>query len=61
VRFLTDGQYVFVHVFQSLNNGESKWVTMDMFDTDQDDKIIEHWDCIEEIAPKDQWANSGKF
>jgi predicted SnoaL-like aldol condensation-catalyzing enzyme len=24
-------------------------------------KIAEHWDCIEVIAPKDQWANSGKF
>jgi predicted SnoaL-like aldol condensation-catalyzing enzyme len=24
-------------------------------------KIVEHWDCIEEIAPREQWANSGKF
>lgn len=46
VRSITDGQYVFVHVFQSLNNGEWKWVTMDMFDTDDNDKIIEHWDVI---------------
>jgi predicted SnoaL-like aldol condensation-catalyzing enzyme len=46
VRSITDGQYVFVHVFQSLNNGESKWVTMDMFDMDANDKIIEHWDVI---------------
>ncbi len=46
VRALTDGQYVFVQVFQSLNNGESKWVTMDMFDMDANDKIIEHWDVI---------------
>jgi len=23
--------------------------------------IVEHWDAIEEIAPKEQWANSGKF
>jgi predicted SnoaL-like aldol condensation-catalyzing enzyme len=46
IRALTDGQYVFVHVFQSLNNGESKWITMDMFDMDANDKIIEHWDVI---------------
>ncbi len=45
-RSISDGQYVFVHVFQSLNHGESKWVTMDMFDTDENDKIIEHWDVI---------------
>lgn len=46
VRSITDRQYVFVHAFQSLNNGETKWVTMDMFDTDANDKIIEHWDVI---------------
>ena len=46
VRILHDGPNVFVHAHQSLNNGESKWVTMDMFDSDADGKIVEHWDCI---------------
>ena len=46
VRSITDGQYVFVQAFQDINNGEAKWVTTDLFDTDQDDKIIEHWDVI---------------
>ena len=46
VRAIEDGQYVFVHAAQSLNNGESRWITMDMFDTDEDDRIIEHWDVI---------------
>ncbi|MGH8534620.1 MAG: nuclear transport factor 2 family protein, partial [Gammaproteobacteria bacterium] len=46
VRAIEDGQYVFVHVFQSLNHGQAKWVTMDMFDTDSYGKIIEHWDVI---------------
>ncbi len=46
VRAIEDGQYVFVHAFQSLNHGEAKWVTMDMFDTDSNHKIIEHWDVI---------------
>lgn len=49
VRSFEDGQYVFVHAYQSLNNGESQWVTMDFFDTDTDDKIIEHWDVIVEF------------
>jgi predicted SnoaL-like aldol condensation-catalyzing enzyme len=46
VRGLVDGQYVFVHAYQSLNDGEAEWVTMDFFDTDENDKIIEHWDVI---------------
>lgn len=50
VRGLVDGQYVFIHAFQSLNDGEAKWVTTDFFDTDQNDKIIEHWDVIGEYS-----------
>ena len=23
--------------------------------------IVEHWDVVEEILPRDQWGNSGKF
>mgnify|MGYP005635710667 CR=1 FL=1 len=51
VRTIEDGQYVFVHVLQSLNDGESQWVTADFFDTDEDDRIIEHWDVISEYSP----------
>ena len=50
IRAIVDGQYVFCHVYQSLNNGEAKWVTADLFDTDSNDKIIEHWDVIQEYA-----------
>ncbi len=46
IRGWEDGQYVFIHAYQSLNDGEAQWVTTDFFDTDQDDKIIEHWDVI---------------
>lgn len=46
VRVFEDGTYVFVHAFQSLNGGEARWVTTDLFDTDEDDKLIEHWDVI---------------
>ena len=24
-------------------------------------RIVEHWDVMEEILPRDQWVNSGKF
>lgn len=49
-RTIEDGRYVFVHVYQSLNNGEAGWVTADIFDTDADGKIIEHWDVIAEYT-----------
>ncbi len=46
VRSIVDGQYVFVQAYQNLNNGEAIWVTTDLFDTDDNDKMIEHWDVI---------------
>ncbi|MPZ14866.1 MAG: hypothetical protein GEU73_10670 [Chloroflexi bacterium] len=46
VRAFEDEQYVFLHVFQSLDGGQATWVTMDLFDTDEQDLIIEHWDVI---------------
>ena len=24
-------------------------------------KIVEHWECAEEISPREMWGNSGKF
>jgi len=46
VRSLVDGNFVFVHVYQDINDGVAKWVTTDLFATDQNDKIVEHWDVI---------------
>ena len=46
VRAIEDGRYVFLHVYQSLNDGAAQWVTTDLFDTNEDGKIIEHWDVI---------------
>ena len=46
VRGFEDGRFVFVQAYQSLNDGEAEWVTTDLFDTDENDKIIEHWDII---------------
>ncbi len=50
VRTIEDGRYVFCHVYQNLNNGEAKWVTADLFDTDDNDRLIEHWDVIAEYV-----------
>lgn len=46
VRGWEDGEYVFLHVYQSLNDGEYEYVTTDFFRTDEDGKIVEHWDVI---------------
>lgn len=48
VRGFEDGQYVFLHAVQHLNGGESRWVTADIFDTDDQARMIEHWDIIGE-------------
>lgn len=50
VRSIVDGNYVFLHVYQDINDGEARWVTTDMFDTDDSDKIVEHWDVIAPIV-----------
>ncbi len=50
VRAFEDGRYVFVQAYQSLNRGQSRWVTTDLFDTDDDDRIVEHWDVIAPVV-----------
>ena len=46
VRIFEDGDWVFCSAYQSLNDGEAQWVTMDMFHTDANGLILEHWDTI---------------
>ncbi len=50
VRGFEDGQFVFVQAHQILNNGEFEYVTADIFDTDDNGRIIEHWDVIAEMS-----------
>ncbi|MBX2804775.1 MAG: hypothetical protein KTR19_02290 [Hyphomicrobiales bacterium] len=45
-RILEDGRWVFCQAFQSLNDGAAKWVTTDLFYTDAEGLILEHWDTI---------------
>ena len=46
IRSFEEGPWVFCNAYQSLNDGEAQWVTMDMFYTDPDGLILEHWDTI---------------
>ena len=45
-RILEDGPWVWCNAYQSLNDGAAEWVTMDLFYTDADGLILEHWDTI---------------
>lgn len=45
-RIFEDGPWVFCSAYQSLNDGAAEWVTMDMFHTDAEGLILEHWDTI---------------
>lgn len=46
IRMIEDGPWVFCNAHQSLNDGAAEWVTMDMFYTDSNGLILEHWDTI---------------
>jgi len=54
VRSIVDGQYVFLHLTQTFNEENEKWVSASMFDTDESDRVIEHWSVtqayVEETA-----------
>ncbi|MGH1491683.1 MAG: nuclear transport factor 2 family protein [Acidimicrobiales bacterium] len=58
LRCFEDGPYVFLHVLQTLNNGEYRYVTADIFDTDDDAKLIEHWDIIAEVEEQTMSGHS---
>ncbi|WP_417086549.1 nuclear transport factor 2 family protein [Lancefieldella rimae] len=47
IRSFEDGCYVFMHVYQNLNDGKAQWVTADIFKSDNQGRIIEHWDVID--------------
>lgn len=58
VRGWSDGPYVFVMAYQNINNGQREWVTTDFFDTDDQDKIVEHWDVISLYSPSNPSGRS---
>lgn len=54
LRIIEDGRWVFCNAYQSLNDGAAEWVTMDLFYTDPDGLILEHWDTIAAYVAKTQ-------
>ena len=58
--FKVVGQGNFVVSYSKMSLGNDLYAVFDIFRVNKR-KIVEHWDNMEKILPKDQWGNSGKF
>lgn len=60
VRTLEDGNLVFLHVHQYLNDGDAQWITTDIFKADENGRIIEHWDVMQnkDYGVNDRYVSS---
>ncbi|MEM7001247.1 MAG: hypothetical protein AAF529_10700 [Pseudomonadota bacterium] len=49
LRGFVDGDFVFLHVYQNVGTADARaeWITADIFETDAQDRMIEHWDIIQ--------------
>ena len=57
VRAVAEGDLVALHTHQVWPGGD-EYVTMDFFRFDDDGKIVEHWDSIQEIPEETQNGNT---
>jgi len=57
VRSIAEGDLVALHTHQ-IWPGNEEYVTMDFFRFDQNGKICEHWDAIQQIPKRSQNSNT---
>ncbi len=57
VRSIAEGNLVALHTHQ-IWPGEVEYVTMDFFRFDENGKIVEHWDSMQEIPKKSENGNT---
>lgn len=50
----------FVAALSHVDIGEREMAVVDLFRV-EGGLIVEHWDVMEEILPRERWVNSGKF
>lgn len=50
VRGIQDGRHVFLHVFQSLDRGATRFVAAEFFEADEDGRLVRHWDATAPFA-----------
>ncbi|WMX16738.1 nuclear transport factor 2 family protein [Aureispira sp. CCB-E] len=51
VRAIAEGDLVALHTHQVWSDANKEYVTMDFFRFDEQGKIIEHWDAIQQVPP----------
>lgn len=56
VRAVAEGDLVALHTHQTWPGGD-EYVTMDFFRFDDDGKIVEHWDAIQQIPEQSENGN----
>jgi len=56
VRTVAEGELVALHTHQKWP-GNEEYVTMDFFRFDEDGKIVEHWDSIQEVPSETKNGN----
>jgi predicted SnoaL-like aldol condensation-catalyzing enzyme len=57
VRAVAEGDLVALHTHQTWPGGD-EYVTMDFFRFDENGKIVEHWDAIQEVPGESRNGNS---
>lgn len=59
---IAEGNFVFVQGEARIGDGDDRWLEVyDLFRLEAG-RIVEHWDILQPLAPKDKWANqNGPF
>jgi predicted SnoaL-like aldol condensation-catalyzing enzyme len=57
IRAVAEGDLVALHTFQTWP-GNEQYVTMDFFRFDENGKIVEHWDSMQEIPDESKNGNT---
>lgn len=64
VRAVAEGDLVALHTYQVWPDAKKEYITMDFFRLDENGKVVEHWDSIQQIpetSANDNTMYKGKY